>query len=180
MNEREWFYVEAGTQRGPYTVAEVVEVVRRLGPSTLVWRAGLAEWVRAEAVPEFARAPWPVSPGPPPVPGPALGGRGAEPPTLNPLVLWRRCFEWNGRFSRSEFAVAYLGYTVVFAALIGLVGTLIMAALGGRKSEVVAIVLGVVGVLWFLGAVLISLGSTVRRLHDLGQSGCSVSPAGWP
>ena len=77
MNERVWFYVEAGTQRGPYTAAEVVEVVRRLGPSTLVWLEGLAEWVRAEAVPEFARAPGPVSPGPPPVPGPALRGSDA-------------------------------------------------------------------------------------------------------
>ena len=163
MNEREWFYVEAGTQRGPYTAAEVVEVVRRLGPATLVWRAGLAEWVRAEAVPEFARAPWPVSP------GPALRGSDAEPHTLNPLVLWRRCFEWSGRFSRSEFAVAYLGYNVLFAALIGLGGALIAAALGDRKS--VAIVLGVVAILWFLGSVIISLGSTVRRLHDLGQSG---------
>ena len=58
MQAREWFYVEAGVQRGPYTAAEVAEVVRRLGPSTLVWRAGLEEWVRAEAVPELAPAPW--------------------------------------------------------------------------------------------------------------------------
>ena len=170
MNGREWFYVEAGTPRGPYTAAEVVEVMRRLGPSTLVWRAGLAEWVRAEAVPEFAGASWPVSPGPPPVPGPALGGSD-EPHTLNPLVLWRRCFALSGRFSRSEFAVANLAYNVLFAALIGLGGALITAAMGGRKSEVVAIVLGVIAIVWFLFSVLISLGSTVRRLNDLGQSG---------
>jgi len=171
MNEREWFYVEAGTQRGPYTVAEVVEVLRHLGPSTLVWRAGLAEWVRAEAVPEFARATWPMSPGPPPVPGPALGGSDAEPQTLNPLVLWGRCFAWGGRFSRSEFAVAYFGYNVVLAALIGSGAAVIAVALGGRKSEVGAIVLGVFAVVWFLFAVVISLGATVRRLNDLGQSG---------
>jgi uncharacterized membrane protein YhaH (DUF805 family) len=175
MNERVWFYVEAGTQRGPYTAAEMVEVVRRLGPSTLVWREGLAEWVQAEAVPEFARAPWPAPPGPPPVPGafpgPAARPWDAEPHTLNPLVLWRRCFAWSGRFSRSEFAVAYLGYNVLFGVLIGLGGTLIAAALGERRSEVVAIVLGVVAIVWFLSSIVISLGATVRRLNDLGQSG---------
>jgi uncharacterized membrane protein YhaH (DUF805 family) len=174
MNERVWFYVEAGTQRGPAHGGEMVDVVRRLGPSTLVWREGLAEWVQAEAVPEFARAPWPAPPGPPPVPGsfpgPARPGD-AEPHTLNPLVLWRRCFDWNGRFSRSEFAMAYFGYNVLFAALIGLGAALIAVALGGRKSEVGEIVLGVFAIVWFLLAVVISLGSTVRRLHDLGQSG---------
>jgi uncharacterized membrane protein YhaH (DUF805 family) len=171
MNERVWFHVEAGTQRGPYTAAEMVDVVRRLGPSTLVWREGLAEWVQAEAVPEFARAPWPAPPGPPPVPGPAWHTSDAEPPTLNPLILWRRSLALSGRFSRSEFAVAYLGYNVLFAALIGLGGTLFAAALGNRKSEVVAVVLGLVAIVWLLSAVVISLGSTVRRLHDLGQSG---------
>jgi uncharacterized membrane protein YhaH (DUF805 family) len=171
MNERVWFYVEAGTQRGPYTADEVVEAVRRLGPSLLVWREGLPEWVQAEAVPEFARAPWPAPPGPPPVPGPPLPRSGAEPHTLNPLVLWRRCFALSGRFSRSEFAVAYFGYNVVFAALIGLGAALIAVALGGRKSEVGEIVLGVFAIVWFLLAVVISLGSTVRRLNDLGQSG---------
>ena len=171
MNERVWFYVEAGTQRGPHTAAEMAEVVRRLGPSTLVWRDGLAEWVQAEAVPEFARAPWPAPPGPTPVPGRAARPGDPEPHTLNPLILWRRCFSWSGRFSRSEFAVAYLGYNVVLAALIGLVAALIAVALGGRKSEVGEIVLGVFAIVWFLLAVVISLGSTVRRLHDLGQSG---------
>jgi uncharacterized membrane protein YhaH (DUF805 family) len=170
MDERVWFYVEAGTQRGPFTAAEVVEAVRRLGPSTLVWREGLAEWVQAEAVPEFARAPWPAPPGPPAVRGPALRGSDAEPHTLNPLVLWRRCFAWSGRFSRSEFAVAYLGYNVLVAAFLGLGGALIVAAQGGRKSEGVAIVLGVIAVLWFLLSVVISLGATVRRLNDIGQS----------
>jgi uncharacterized membrane protein YhaH (DUF805 family) len=171
MNERVWFYVEAGTQRGPYTAAEVADVVRRLGPSTLVWREGLGEWVQAEAVPEFAPAPWPAPPGLPPVPGPALGASDAEPHTLNPLVLWRRCFAWSGRFSRSEFAVAYLGYNVLLGVVIALAATLIAAAQGDRQSQAGAIVLGVVVVVWILLSFVISLGSTVRRLHDLGQSG---------
>jgi len=67
--------------------------------------------------------------------------------------------------------MAYFGYNVLFAALIGLGAALIAVALGGRKSEVGEIVLGVFAIVWFLLAVVISLGSTVRRLHDLGQSG---------
>ena len=67
--------------------------------------------------------------------------------------------------------MAYFGYNVLFAALIGLGAALIAVALGGRKSEVGEILLGVFAIVWFLLAVVISLGSTVRRLHDLGQSG---------
>jgi uncharacterized membrane protein YhaH (DUF805 family)/type II secretory pathway pseudopilin PulG len=171
MNERVWFYVEAGTQRGPFTADEVAEAVRRLGPSVLVWREGLPEWVQAEAVPEFARAPRPAPPGPRPrVAAPVRPASDAEPHTLNPLVLWRRCFSWSGRFSRSEFAVAHLGYNLLGGILIGL-GAALMAALSDRKNEVGAVLFVLVVVVWFLLSLVISVGSMVRRLHDLGQSG---------
>ena len=170
MNERVWFYVEGGTQRGPHTAAEMVEVVRRLGPSTLVWREGLAEWVQADAVPEFARAPWPAPPGRPPIPGPALGASDAEPRTLNPLVLWRRCFSWSGRFSRSEFAVAYLGFVVLGLVVFGAASAL-MAAVGSGKNQGPVIAIGLFALVWIPISIIVSVGSTVRRLHDLGQSG---------
>ena len=170
MNERVWFYVEAGTQRGPYTAAEMADVVRRLGPSTLVWREGLAEWVQAEAVPEFARAPWPVPPGLPPVPGSAGLPWDAEPYTLNPLVLWRRCFAWSGRFSRSEFAVAHLGFVVVGLAVFG-AGAALMAAVGENKNQAAWIAIGLFALVWIPIAIIVNVGSMVRRLHDLGQSG---------
>ena len=170
MQEREWFYVEAGVQRGPYTAAEVVEVVRRLGPATLVWRAGLDGWVRAEAVPELARTPGPAIPGGrPPTAGAALPARDAEPHTLNPLVLWRRCFAWSGRFTRSEFAVAHLGFVVVALVVFG-VGAALMAA-AGDKNKGAWIAVGLFGLVWIPIAFIVNVGSTVRRLHDLGQSG---------
>jgi uncharacterized membrane protein YhaH (DUF805 family) len=170
MNERVWFYVEAGTQRGPHTAAEMAEVVRRLGPSTLVWRDGLAEWVQAEAVPEFARAPWPAPPGPPPVPGRAARPGDPEPHTLNPLVLWPRCFSWSGRFSRSEFAVAHLGFVVLGLVVIGLAAA-VTAAVSSDKNQAAWIPVGVLAVVWIPIAFIVNVGSTVRRLHDLGQSG---------
>jgi type IV pilus assembly protein PilA len=170
MQEREWFYVEAGVQRGPYTAAEVVEVVRRLGPATLVWRAGLEGWVRAEAVPELARPPGPaITGGPPRIPSPALPARDGEPHTLNPLVLWRRCFAWSGRFTRSEFAVAHLGFVVVGLVVFG-VGAALMAA-AGDKNKGAWIAIGLFALVWIPIAFIVSVGSTVRRLHDLGQSG---------
>jgi len=170
MQEREWFYVEAGVQRGPYTAAELVEVVRRLGPATLVWRAGLEGWVRAEAVPELAGAPGPATPGGrPPISGAALPARDGEPHTLNPLVLWRRCFAWSGRFSRSEFAVAHLGFVLVGLVVFG-VGAALMAA-AGDKNKGAWIGIGLFALVWIPIAFIVSVGSTVRRLHDLGQSG---------
>jgi uncharacterized membrane protein YhaH (DUF805 family) len=170
MNERVWFYVEAGTQRGPHTAAEMADVVRRLGPSTLVWRDGLAEWVQAEAVPEFARAPWPAPPGPPPAPGGAARAGDPEPPTLNPLVLWRRCFSWSGRFSRSEFAVAHLGFMVLGLVVFGLAAA-VTAAVSSDKNQAAWIPVVVLAVVWIPIAFMVHVGSTVRRLHDLGQSG---------
>ncbi|PYQ46371.1 MAG: hypothetical protein DMF77_01025 [Acidobacteria bacterium] len=156
MQEREWFYVEAGIQRGPHTAAELVEVVRRLGPGTLVWRAGLEGWVRAEAVL-------------PPIPGAALPARDGEPHTLNPLVLWRRCFAWSGRFTRSEFAVAHLGFGLVGLIVVG-AGAALMAA-AGDKNKGAWIAIGLFALVWIPIAFMVSVGSTVRRLHDLGQSG---------
>ncbi|HUG54512.1 MAG TPA: DUF805 domain-containing protein, partial [Vicinamibacteria bacterium] len=132
--------------------------VRRLGPGTLVWREGMADWMPPEAVPELAAAPLPPS------------AAGAEPPTLNPLVLWKRCFAWGGRFSRSEFAVAHLGFSLLGAMVIGVVAVL-LAAVAGEDDAWAMVVVGALVLVWTPLAFAISLGSTVRRLHDLGQSG---------
>src|SRR6185503_18832317 len=148
----------------------MADVVRRLGPSTLVWREGLAAWAQAEAVPEFARAAWPAPPGPPPVPGPALHARDAEPHTLNPLVLWPRCLAWSGRFSRSEFAVARLGFLALTVVVVAL-GVTLSTAAGEHKSQAASIVIGAFIAVWVVIGLVVTLGSTVRRLHDLGQSG---------
>jgi uncharacterized membrane protein YhaH (DUF805 family)/type II secretory pathway pseudopilin PulG len=171
MSERDWYYVEAGSRRGPHTVEELGEAVRRLGGSTLVWRTGFPEWVPAESVPELADVPSAPAGGPPSVPvAGAARDRSAEPYTLSPLVLWRRCFDWSGRFSRSEFAVAHLGFSVLGGLLIGLAAGL-AAAFGGEEKPAAWIVFGVLMLAWIPLAFVVSVGSTVRRLHDLGQSG---------
>ena len=54
MARERWFWVQARQRRGPVLLAELVEVV--LGQpdprAVLVWRKGLADWTRAEDVPE--------------------------------------------------------------------------------------------------------------------------------
>lgn len=41
-----WYYVEAGQQRGPVTEADLENLVKigRIQPETLVWREGMANW----------------------------------------------------------------------------------------------------------------------------------------
>lgn len=166
MTEREWFYVEAGVQRGPHTADELAGIVRRLGGGTLVWRAGMAGWVPADAVPELARASYAASferPLPP------RAAPGAEPHTLNPLVLWRRSFSWRGRFTRSEFAIARLGFVLLGLLVLGGAMALVMLT-GGEQNRTGMILVGVLVLLWIPAALAVTLGSTIRRLNDLGQS----------
>ena len=104
MNEP-WYYEQHGTPHGPLAGEQLQQLLLKgaIGPTTLVWREGLAEWMTAEAA-GFAAAP--ARPGPPPLPvpppvvaakpivsttavtAPRPGYRPAPPPTLNwPLVI---------------------------------------------------------------------------------------------
>jgi len=87
-------------------------------------------------------------------------------PTLNPFVLWRQ--PWGGRFSRSQFAVAYFG--AAFLSFLVAVFVAIVSAMAGEKSPV-TLVATLVFVLVALVNTVACIGAVVRRLHDLGQSG---------
>lgn len=47
----EYYILIDNEQKGPYTLEELRG--RRITPDTLVWRSGLAEWVKASALPEW-------------------------------------------------------------------------------------------------------------------------------
>ncbi|MFB3892359.1 MAG: GYF domain-containing protein [Phycisphaerae bacterium] len=68
----EWFCLVDGKPYGPAAQADVVAALRagRLGPATLVWRQGMAQWVAVGAVAEFAAHLPAIAPGalPPPLP----------------------------------------------------------------------------------------------------------------
>jgi uncharacterized membrane protein YhaH (DUF805 family)/type II secretory pathway pseudopilin PulG len=118
----------------------------------------------------------PIDGSAPPVrPGdlPSLGrGGDAEPHTLNWFVLLRRCLSSSGRFSRSEFAVAYVGTLAVFwlvaiAAVVGL-----QAA--GLGEDAAATVGGSIVLVMLPVLLIAAVGGSIRRWHDLGQSGWMV------
>src|SRR5262245_12409373 len=73
--DTEWFYLEAGEQRGPVSESELKALLRaKLPRATLVWRDGQADWLPAGEVPELAVRPAtpppsvPAPPAPPPLP----------------------------------------------------------------------------------------------------------------
>jgi hypothetical protein len=71
---KKYYYSNGVDQRGPVALAELKSVAV-FGAGTLVWYAGLPEWVRAVELPElsefFAPSPPPPSLSPPPPPAPA-------------------------------------------------------------------------------------------------------------
>ncbi len=103
---------------------------------------------------------------PPPVLASASGHEHHE---LNPLVVLRRCFRWEGLFSRSEYAVAYFGGTAITFGL--WLAVLLSAALvrdvsrDGPGLPGVAALTGVY-VIYMVGW----LGAAIRGLNDLGRS----------
>lgn len=64
LSQPQWYLAQNGQQVGPFTVAQLPQ--QGLTGETMVWRAGLAEWVRASQVPELSNLMPPPPPPPPP------------------------------------------------------------------------------------------------------------------
>ncbi len=52
MMEKEYYIVVNDNREGPFSLAQLAE--RGIEPSTLVWTAGMADWARADSLPELA------------------------------------------------------------------------------------------------------------------------------
>jgi hypothetical protein len=65
---QEWHYAHGGVQKGPVTEAQLKALITlgQLLPNGLVWRDGLAEWVKAGTVRELFSAKSALPPPPPP------------------------------------------------------------------------------------------------------------------
>ena len=87
----EYFLVENGVAAGPFTLDQVKQRLAegRTRREDLIWKEGLADWVRIDTLPEFAQG-GATPPPPPPAnggPKPPEGGQkppegGAKPPVL--------------------------------------------------------------------------------------------------
>ncbi|MCW1883879.1 PH domain-containing protein [Luteolibacter flavescens] len=92
QEEQAWYYgSKDGERRGPVTIGELSELASRgeVGPKTLVWSYGYADWFPAEQIANqlmSARPAGPVPVAPPPVPAekPVEAKEAAPVPTVEP------------------------------------------------------------------------------------------------
>jgi len=92
-----------------------------------------------------------------------------ETPTLNPFVLFGRCFRPSGAFSRSQFAIVYLGAVAAFWGL-AVLTSFALALLGA--AEDVTLRATTFALMAMVPVVLVAaLGGSIRRWHDLGKPG---------
>jgi uncharacterized membrane protein YhaH (DUF805 family) len=153
----QFYYFENDTQQGPVDRDILVVILTsRLTPDTLVWREGLAEWVPAGQLPEFAS----LFAGRPAAPG-------RQPPSLNPFTVFGRSFSWKGKFNRGEFIVATIANSAVGIIMGILIG--IAVALGTQSVAMIAVA-GLLGLVLIPVMTISGLGAVVRRVHDLGVS----------
>jgi type IV pilus assembly protein PilA len=98
----------------------------------------------------------------------ALDGDG-ERPTLNPFVLFGRCFRLSGAFSRAQFAIVYLGAIAAFWGF-AILTSFALALLGA--AEDVTLRATTFALTAMVPVVLVAaFGGSIRRWHDLGKPG---------
>jgi type IV pilus assembly protein PilA len=95
-----------------------------------------------------------------------------EPHTLNPFVLLGRCLHAGGRFSRSEFAVVYLGSIAAFWGLA--LGAGVIAGLASASEAAIGNLATLLTMAMFPVILIAAIGGGIRRWHDLGKSGWYV------
>lgn len=167
-----WFFVIAGKQYGPVTEAELDEMCMegRVGPETLVWREGRADWV---CFSQFkAEMPMAVAV---PEDGPILTYSSERPEPTNVFGWWWRVISedyarFRGRARRKEFWSFAL---VNFMIQAGLLFLSFLVPIGGRNAagEVGGGFLAIAISVFYLGILVPSLAAAARRLHDSGNSG---------
>jgi hypothetical protein len=99
MSDRSWFYAAEGQQKGPFSEAQFRDLIVRgtVGPETLVWSEGMADWQKAGEIPGLmsSASESPVIPG---VGSPVMTASGYSIEALSiDLPLW-----------------SYLGRTLLF------------------------------------------------------------------
>jgi uncharacterized membrane protein YhaH (DUF805 family) len=157
--ENEWWYADDTQKFGPYTLQQVQAFIAAgtVKVSTLVWRPGLAGWVKVQQCGElFAE----VSP-------PSVETDEARN-WYDFYWYWdvlRRWQQFNGRSSRKAYWLFVLQNTIISFG-IGVVSGLI--ELGSGPNPMIGFSLGT---LYNLLILIPSFAVATRRLHDTGRSG---------
>lgn len=68
--EKIWYYAESGQQVGPYSEREMQSLLenKKIGPTTAVWKTGMAEWLPVTQVAELSDTPTQTPAKPTPAP----------------------------------------------------------------------------------------------------------------
>ena len=84
-----YYFASGNEQRGPYSLGELASFGLR--PDTLVWREGMAQWQRADAIPELVALIPVAEPAPAPTPdataAPAPDSTPQPAPQVSPQAL---------------------------------------------------------------------------------------------
>lgn len=105
----QWYYDEAGEQRGPVSENEIKALLtsRKVSSNTLVWRDGMTQWTPLGSIPSFELSPYatPVSGG-----SPEIDWEGYEPSGIQ-IRPWIRYWARTMDFLCFSMAVgALLGF----------------------------------------------------------------------
>jgi uncharacterized membrane protein YhaH (DUF805 family) len=92
-----------------------------------------------------------------------------EESTLNPFRLLAGCFRPSGRFSRSQFAIVYLGSIALFWTTV--IAISLVSGMLGVGEDAAGLLVGVVTLILFPIVIVAYIGGGIRRWHDLGRSG---------
>lgn len=192
-DEVQWFYLVGDVQAGPFPVAQMADLARQgaIGPDTLVWTAGMADWVALSFSPLAATLRMPAGGGPgpggytagPPPGGPRSSGygpsapHGAAPYTANPYAAGPQAgaaddFAGAVRACLSKYATftgrarrPELWYFVLFGLLANIAAAILDGIMSGISGSS-----GLFGSLVSLGLLLPYLAVGARRLHDSDRS----------
>ncbi|MBN8691513.1 MAG: DUF4339 domain-containing protein [Armatimonadetes bacterium] len=94
----DWFYIGQFGQLGPLSEEQMIELIRDevVKPETYVWKAGMADWVRAQSIPQFVGTfpsgsghvppPQPLIQQPTPAPSPTIPSWTQTPQPPQPMM----------------------------------------------------------------------------------------------
>jgi len=167
----QWYFALGSEQHGPVGEDQMLAMMRdgTLWPETMVWTAGMADWVPLGETALAARMRASGDPDGPPHPPPDYGGDRLYWSDDRPLVTTfqeaiasclSKYVTFSGRANRYEY-----WYFILFVIIGSLVTSVIDATIFGVDDQA-----GPLNAIWSLATLLPSLAALSRRLHDIGRT----------
>ncbi|MGE5611579.1 MAG: GYF domain-containing protein [Bacillota bacterium] len=143
----QYYLADGNQQRGPFPLEQLL--VQGLRPDTLVWREGMADWQRADSVPEVRALLGEIPASPPPIPPVSDAPAGARAYVVPPyaVVPYDPASVTTTRIAAGVCGIV-LGYFGVHKFILGMVKPgLIMLLLTLGTCGGLAPVVGLIGII---------------------------------